>query len=434
MHDHVSIPEALHPWLRRSISVSLILAACTYAISWILLLTTSPTSVRVAALILAAPVMVIHSERTRRTLDLLIFQHPVLPHPLNRSYALARVASAFALFGVLQTIVQDPGRTTGPATAMIIAVPLLIAGTALIRFGSFLREVTPPSCPNCFYPVADLPFPLTCPECARHMPSPADAVTTPLIKRPALTRTGIALFALGIIVWFAILIRPGGMLAAMPLPARLALAPTDSKAFATINTAALSTEERGRLITRILDAGAHGSTFRMYRQLAWLADELIAGNLTEQQARRVTRDAWSVAITTDRPLLANQNANITLDGRAPAHNPQKLTYLYATQGFEIEPDQSFARLDNFRAAFPAQQLAEPIRFGSDSSHIIHKPYLRIRPTQPGPVPVRATLIAFVLPANTPHTIVWNPDGSCTITPTPLDSHEIILETTLTVTP
>jgi hypothetical protein len=396
MPEHVPIQKTLHAQVRRSIHVGLGISAGVYAIAWVLLLTHSPIAVRASILILAATVMIIHSEWTRRTLDLLIHQYPVFPHPLNRLSVFARVAAAFAIFGLLQTTMQHPGSLTGAATALLTAAPFLIAGTALIRVGSYLREATPPSCPHCYYPVADLPFPLTCPECARHMSTSADAVTIPLIKRPALTRAGIAVLALGVIVWGAIVVRPGGMLAAMPLPARLVMASTDPKAFATINTATLSSDERDRLIARILDARSDVNVFQLYPQLEWVGDQLIAGQLNEEQARRMTRDGWSVRITAEPPLRVGQSTTLSLEGRAPIHHPMKLSYLYATQGFTDNPDAPTPSMDNTRESFLASALGELIGITDRADSRMERPRLSLKPSHPGSMRVKARLFAFVV--------------------------------------
>lgn len=434
MPEYVPIPDAMHARARRSIHVGLGIAATVYAIAWVLLLTHAPIAVRVSALVLAAVVTIIHSERTRRPLDLLIHQYPVFPRPLNRLSVFARVAAAFAILGLLQTTMQHPGSLTGAATALLTAAPFLIAGTALIRVGSYLREATPPSCPHCHYPVADLPFPLTCPECARHMSTPADAVTIPLIKRPALTRAGIAVIALGVILWGAIVFRPGGILAAMPLPARLVMASTDPKAFATINTATLSTEERDRLIARILDARSDVNVFQLYPQLEWLGDQLIAGKLNEEQAHEMIRDGWDVGITAAPSPRVGQDVTLSLQGRTPVHHPIKLSYLYATRGFTDNPDAPTPRMDNTRESFLASTLGDLIGITDRADPRMERPYLSLNPGHPGSMRVQARLFAFVVPTDTKYTIVWNPDGSCTITPPPLDMHEITLETTLTITP
>ncbi len=431
MPDHALIPEAFQPLIRRTIRDGFVIASCIYLAAWTLLLTNAPIALRVTALVVAVSIVILRGERTRRKLGLPITKHPILPRPHNRLYEATRIATGLSLFGLFQTTLEDPIRSTGAASAVLAALPFVMVGLWLIRIGSSVREATPPSCPHCLYPVADLPFPLTCPECAEHMPSSADAVTTPLVKRPVLTWTGYAACVLSLVIFVSILIRPGGVFAAMPLPARLALAPTDSKAFATINTAALSTEERDRLIARILDARANGSTLRMHRQLGWLGDELIAGNLTDAQAHRLTREHWNITITTDRPLRSAQTAYLTIAGQSPAHHPRTLDYRYATLGFEIDAE-TIPRIDNFHASFPASSLRHHVSDHNAASG--EKPLLRIRPSQSGTMQARIRIIRFVIPADTPHTVVWNPDGSCTITPPPLDMHEIILETTLTVTP
>lgn len=431
MPDHTLIPEAFQPWIRRAIRDGFVIASCIYLTAWTMLLTNAPTALRVTVLVLAVSIVIFRGHRTRRSLGLSITQHLILPRPLNRHYEASRIATGLSLFGLFQTVFDAPVRSLGAATAVLAALPCVMVGLWLIRIGSSVREATPPSCPRCLYPVADLPFPLTCPECAEHMASSADAVTTPLVKRPVLTWAGYAACALSLMIYVSILIRPGGMLAAMPLPARLALAPTDAKAFATINTAALSAEERDRLIARILDARANGSTLRMHRQLGWLGDELIAGNLTDAQAHRLTREHWDIAITTDRPLRSAQTAYLTLSGQPPAHHPRMLSYRYATLGFEIDAE-TIPRIDNFHASFPASSLRQHL--SDHNAARGEKPLLRIRPAQPGTMQARIRIIRFVTPADTPHTVVWNPDGSCTITPPPLDTHEIMLETTLTITP
>lgn len=432
------IPPELHPQIRRATARLFTVAGACYALAWAAtILRLSPWIIIPIAAPVLIGVLIAFSLFRKRCLAMSRHQHAALPFPLNLRFSVAGALVGVSVFVLWHASMYSISPSlSGMATGMLLAAPLWAVGFGMTTVGFFAREPAPPSCPKCAYPVADLAFPLMCPECAQPLPTPAAATTTPRVRRPGLGWCGVACLGSAIAVFGLTAFRPAAIVTNLPRPVRMAIAGSDPNAFKSINTAALSEAERKTLIDRVLDARTNTPSYRLQSQLAWLGTELLAGSLSPDQARRLTRDGWSLSITADSTPRAGRRTIISLAGTAPEQDPSTLSSYYFTRGFAIGPDQADQPLliDTPQPYYLADYLGWPWDIRKRRPEITAQPTASITPDAPGRITVRARVVAAVFPAGTPAAITWNADGTYAITPPPLDTHELTAETTLEVTP
>lgn len=313
-----------------------------------------------------------------------------------------------------------------------IAMPATIVGMYLAIHAMMIREPRPPCCPKCAYPVGTLAFPLMCPECARPMPTPEAATTIPRVPHRGLACIGATLCVLGLTLAATTLFRPAAVYNAFPRPALLRAAPSDRRAFEALNLASLSPAEAELLTDRILDARAKEPDAILRPQLNWLGQRLISGAMTPEQTNRFAREGWTLSITTNQPPRVGQPVLVSLMGDCPDHDPAVTRFVYFIQSIDLN---GVPTLDHPRNWFHSDYLDWDWRIRlRDGSRVDAQPTATITPETTAPIHARARIVAAVIVTGITPTITWHDDGTYTITPAPLTTHELTAETTLQVTP
>ena len=321
-----------------------------------------------------------------------------------------------------------------PQSSLIafIAMPATIVGMYLAIHAMMIREPRPPCCPKCAYPVGTLTFPLMCPECARPMPTPDAATTIPRVPHRGLACIGATLCVLGLALAATTLFRPAAVYNALPRAALLRTAPIDRKAFDALNLATLIPAEADQLTDRILDARTKEPDVILRPQLNWIGQRLLSGAMTPEQTDRFAREGWTLSITTSEPPRVGQPVLVSLMGDAPDHDPSVTLFVYFIQSIELN---GVPTLDNPRSWFHSDYLDWDWRFrlgGKD--RIDAQPIATITPNTTAPIHARARIVAAVIIPGTNPIITWHADGSYTITPAPLTTHELTAEARLEVNP
>lgn len=407
--------------MRRLIRVEIAVLLAAYAGAWILHLTL-PFSVwtLIAAMIPVYIALAALSIARRRILGVPMRIDAVLPHPLGLIDGLVR--------GLIPWVPlwMSFAWSTLPMSWVngFVAMPLTFAGVLTAGLAMFLREVRPPCCPKCQYPVAALDFPLTCPECAHAMPWPDSATTTPRVPHRGLIGTGLAAMVLGLMLIIAVFARPTVFYSAMPHVILLRSAAADPDAFAALNPAVLTQPEREALARRVLDERLRGADFPfdLLPQLNWLGAEIAAGRLDATFAERYAFEGFELSILQNPKLTHDQPDGICIGGSPPFTTADALRVGFFFAGFEIDDAPPIGR-DTYERLVPPP----PFTSRTNPTPVPFLPLVIDRPTH-----IRARIIVFVTPQtqSPPPAITWHADGSYTITPTPLTTRELTAETTL----
>ncbi len=360
--------------------------------------------------------------RFRKTLGLTRTQALIPEYPRNLLHTGAIMS--YSMIAGLCAMVLWIGEAS---TFMLFLMPCIGAALTMLNASNFSFVWLPPSCPACHYPLEGLTYPLPCPECGRKVQSRSQAITSRKLSKRGLRVAGIVCFAIPLLSSTVFSANPGLITTRLPRPARLALAPTDKAAFNSI-VATLTPEERDRLITRILDTLTHDNKWLMYDQLVWLSAEHALGNLSPEQADRFASESLRFEIQTDPIHRVGLPMRITITGQTPPaiYNPSS-HFIYFTRGFEIKGVMH--AIDSARHF--SQLTLQASGTSRESDRLI--PIITYTPDQPGPLTIRTRIIAITTTSPSP-TITWHTDGTYTITPPPLTTHEMTAETTLQVTP
>lgn len=348
---------------------------------------------------------------------------PLIPeYPRNLLHT-----GAFMSYAMLLGICMVALVTGEASVFMLLFMPCIGLALTLLNASNFSFALSPPSCPSCHYTLEGLTFPISCPECGHSIDSKSEAITCRKLQKPGLRAAGVACFVLPLLGSTVVSANPGVFTTRLPRPARLAIAPTDTAAFNSI-VGTLTPEERDLLITRILDARADDNMWLMVDQLNWLSAEHSLGNLSPEQAERFASEPLRFDIQTDTIRRVGLPMRITITGQTPAapYNAHS-HFIYFTRGFEIngtmhliDPPRHFSQL-SLRAS------------GIDPKTDQLIPHITYTPDQPGPLTIRASIIAVTTISANP-TITWRNDGTYLITPEPLTTHEITAEITLEIDP
>lgn len=413
---------------RRNIQL-LSVSAALYALSMALTITHGPRLLILPIALVAYTPIVLRARRLRTELGLRPKQ-PLLPeYPHNILHLGAMMSSSMLAGGYIYVLT-----TQNHSVSTLLMFPFIAVFMTILAAANCSFVLSPPSCPGCRYPLEGLNFPHPCPECGRRIENASEAVTCRKLNQNRFRTAAI----LTLIVPFALIIflsiQPGVVTTRLPRAARLALAPTDAAAFGSVvNT--LSPDERDRLIARILDARTPDNLWDMHDQLDWLAAEHARSRLNADQMERFTAQPLDIEIVADPIRRVGMPIRFHLQGNPPIHisgstsryHHRQVYFVYFTQGFQIE-DRWFS--DDPTRLYPTAALQKSDRFSSNdrlTPSAVHTP------DQPGPLTVRAGIIAITTTDPNP-TITWHDDGSYTITPPPLTTHERTAETTLTITP
>lgn len=432
MQDWTPVTPDLHDAVRKASNRLFACAALGYAAAWTILLARAPmfVSIPTGVLIIAATFAVF--VRGQRRTGMAAGKRPALPFPLSFRAALASMVPMFNAFMLIHVVcyASSPG-LGGLSLAWLVVAPPGALSIALIIVGFFTREPADLSCPKCAYPVPTPRFPQTCPECAHSMPTPHAATTLPHIRRPGLGSAGLVLGTCAIVLFLLLVFTPAVLLANLPRPARLAVAAEDADLFQRIDLTTLTPSESAALTDRILSARDIHSRYRLQPQLAWVGARFVAGQLTPEQAERFAREGWSLSLTTESAPRVGAPVLLSLEGRPPAHDPAVTLFVYFVQAFDID---GRPQLDNPQPWYHAHYLDWSWAIRRSADPITAQPVAAITPNAPGPLRVSARVVAAVVVPGTNPAITWHDDGTYTITPTPLTTHELTAETTLEVAP
>lgn len=386
---------------------------CVAVMRWPLWLTLLPIGTAYLA-------WMITSSRFNTEIGLPPKQPLIPPYPHNLLHTGVAMSSWMLLgvgFYLIVTNRDSPGFS-------LYLVPFLVASLTLMTASNFSFVIAPPSCTRCRYELEGLTFPLCCPECGTHIATLQEAATFHKISKPWLRVAAIGCFIAPLTVGLTFSARPGLFTTRLPRPARIALAVNDPDAFLSVVTT-LTPAERDRLINRILDARATAEPWANYEQHRWLLSELALGRLTPEQADRFVSEPLQPRILADGTAAVGQRVRLRLVGETPplVHGPANFYCFF--RGFEIDGITTAIEPNGPFSTFTLRPEVNANKTYPETSTIF-------TPERPGPLTVRARIIAITTTSPSP-TITWHPDGTYTITPPPLTTHEHTAETTITIT-
>ncbi|MCC5823756.1 MAG: hypothetical protein LAT64_14115 [Phycisphaerales bacterium] len=425
-HHWTRIPEDRFPLAERAARRFLAAGVALYALAIIGAITTAPYALglAIAAAAMSAGYALIFYEH-RETLGCSPRTSPCLPHRMLTRYSLS-LNAVWVNIGVLFFVAFNEPFAGDPVGYVIAVPPFVVLGFTLIHTGSRVRVPGPPCCPACDYPAEGLNFPTNCPECAHRLASPDDCEHTAAERRPQRLAAGAAILLSVVALLVTAVAAPSSIYQTLPINARLAMAPT-TPAFNTINLASLTPDQTARLTDRILDARTTTSEFAIQDQLAWLGQRFVDGHLTPEQAERFATEGNRIEIHADPIRRVGATMAITLTGQPPAHHHMNPSFYYFTRGFSIN-NAPPTGADPHKAHF-AMSLHHTLAKDSTSA-----PFTSLTPDTPSPLHIRIDLIAVTTPRGAIPTITRHDDGTYTITPEPLTTHERTIETTIHIAP
>jgi hypothetical protein len=351
----------------------------------------------------------------------------VLPDPLSVRYTVSAGLAGISFVTPLWALDSNPN------LPLILAMPLLAIGAMLALHAAFGRELGPPACPQCRYDIAGLDFPTPCPECGRDLLSIADATVITRVRRPNRIAAGILLLLIGIAIANLVPLKRVHIVALLPLETRLKFAPRDRDAFETVAKATLTEQQRHALADAILDRRREARPYRIARQIDWLADQFAIQSLTAEQAQRFVLEGTDPRLLTESQPRVGQALPLIFSVNTDQSRIGSVNRVYFIRSLTAD-DQTI--LQNDATLRVPAYIFEPVsnRF-LPSIHIPPpRPFHTITPTSPGPTTIRLETIVITTLGNFQSTITWHADGTYTITPPPLTTHELTAETTLQVTP
>ena len=351
-----------------------------------------------------------------------------LPFPLSHRYQIANTFFAFMCTAPLMAF------RPLASLSLFLALPFLASGLSFAIAALRVKERVSPACPRCGYDAASLRFPNRCPECGHPFRSISDATVLAHVRRPTLLWIGTALVLAGIIISSFAPLHRQHTVALLPLSWRLAAAPRDRDAFATIDPVSITQAHRSSLVDRIIDQRSVTKDYLLNEQINWVATEMANARISQHQADRFAMEHVRADLLTRAWPRMGQQTGLTFQVTGPSLGFGGITRWYFVRSLTMDqttlldqdptprvPAQVLARLPA-RPAEPGPLIADP------------QPIFAPAPTTPGTQTARIEVIMITIPAHATPTITWHPDGTYTITPTPLTTHELTAETTLQVTP
>lgn len=306
-----------------------------------------------------------------------------------------------------------------------------VLGCVIIGLSRVCFRSIPPACQHCRYPIAGRTLPGICPECGVDIDGMENIVTHEKIRKPGIMMAGIACITLTLV--FGLRFMPHQNNATMRLThnQRLTLAPTDAAAFGSLFPH-LTTEDQSILIDGILAARFDGNANGMHHQIGWLEDRHLDGTMTPKQSDRFASEGYQLAISTRGDLRVGQPIRITLTG-SPPHHPRRVRFLYFSRGFLINDEPL---LIDPHTPYVADHLitAASLLHNLTIDRILVFPDARFTPQTSGDSHITTRIVAITTPPGVHPTITWHDDGTYTITPEPLTTHELNAETTITIAP
>lgn len=324
-----------------------------------------------------------------------------------------------------------------PATAYaaMFGAPITIIGLTILLGGFLSAQPGPPACPKCRYPMAGLPLPTPCPECARLLTETDRQSFTmyPRIDAAAAYAGGLTA-CLGLTLTFLILGATDTLYRALPGPVHRLLAASEVPAFHTLDTTALTPNQRATLAERIIDERARRKDpYDLIPQVNWLAVELVAGRLTQEHSQRLIRDGLSLS------LHASGQETLRVD------NPSSIGFQINTESPASIPDLhcvvtsltvNHEEFPHPTTVFTTHEVNPMILLTpAPGATLRHGPQAVITPTEAGSLHVRATVLIFAIPASSSEPVVAiQSDGTAVITPSPTVTVELSAATTFQVLP
>ena len=353
-------------------------------------------------------------------------QAPALPYPLSLRYELAHGAffmGAFVLFHQTLYSVTLPHLAAVPYMSLLM--PGLVIGLTLLHAGYFLREPAPLSCPACSYSLEGLSLPTDCPECKQPIPTPDAAVGIVRNRRPTLGNIGAAITAVSFFLLISAFYRPGPVLNWIPTANRIAMAPTDPKAFRSLINGNLDSADASALTDAILDA-AEEDRSNLGAQLDWVDTRLATGTLTDEQTIRYLFGGTEFSIAAEGRPTVGRPITLRLNTAAPFRaRSTRVRSAYFFSGFEITPPVPVEQPPTGDARLGIDDPLGPSA----------RPAAEITPDAPGRMTIQTRVVLAAIPyTQQAPAITWHDDGTYTITPQPLTTDERTIETTVDVAP
>ncbi len=437
----IPITDPRHrPRLRRASIAQLLLLAAAYIAIYLAYHHAIPTMTRIYLPMIPVLLTQAIQCRTIRSLRLSRQTIAVLPSPHREIFAVATALTVAAPFIAISSYPTFPAS----AYSAIIGGPLIATGLALLFCGLYASRPGPPACPKCRYALTGLPLaptPTPCPECA-HPITAADR-STPSVQRDihlGTVQTGGIVLCLGLMFVFLMLGATDTMYRALPGPIHRRLAANEIPALRALDIAALTPAQRAALADRILRRRARlADPLDIHEQIDWLAAEIAAGTLDPSFTERYAIDSLALRIIHDTPTRPNEPFRVSIAGVPPFYSPNAVDVRYFFAGFEIDKNKPIARetrdypFYSFDTTLEQRDRHAQHNIQSGLSPLIYPTHTL---TTDQSTHIRARIIVAVLswPWPAAPTITWHEDGSHTITPEPLTTHELTAETTLKVAP
>lgn len=222
--------------------------------------------------------------------------------------------------------------------ALLLPASIFIAigGVGLIVAGRFVRQPGPISCIDCSYPLVGLMIPCQCPECGRYILGPGHTTDRPRVKSPWFLWGGLAMMVFGLTMTTLRFTNPGLLYAPVPRAVLLRMAPTDRDAFGRLDTTKLTGEEEQKLIDAMLRQGTNEDYRSSYAQHQWLAQQILAGNLTVAQLDQLFAKTTEIRILAPDRARVDQPVGLRLIADYARSPDFTTTPAYYFQGFAID--------------------------------------------------------------------------------------------------
>lgn len=324
-----------------------------------------------------------------------------------------------------------------PATAYaaMFGAPITIIGLTVLLGGLLSAQPGPPACPKCRYPMAGLPLPTPCPECARPLTETDRQSFTPVSRIDAKAAyTGGLTACIGLTLTFLILGATDTLYRALPGPIHRLLAASEVPAFQTLDTSALTPDQRATLAERIIDERARRKDpYDLIPQVNWLRAELVSGWLGEEKSQRLISDGLSLSLHASGQRTLQLGHPSTIGLQVNAVYPMVIPDLYfIITSLQVNQEQ----VPHPTTVFTMHEInPKIIRTPAPGATLRHGPQAVITPTTAEPLQVRATVLVFPIGTPSPEPVVSiHSNGTIEITPTPTFSVELSAATTFQVVP
>lgn len=427
------------PHLRRASIAQILLLFVTYLGMLIAYRLAAPTPAFIYPVILSILMLHAIQWRTNRSFKLPKHATPILPFPHREIFTVCTVLACITPFiAILCHPIFPP-----TAYSALFGGPMIAAGLALLFCGLFASRPGPPACPHCQYPLTGLALPTPCPECAH--PLTTNDRAHPSAKRDihlGTIQSGGICFCLGVMFIFLMLGATDTIYRALPGPIHRLLAASEVPALRTLDTTTLTPDQRETLANRILrERARRKDPVEISDQVDWLAKEIAAGTLDPAFTHRYGFEGFTLRLIHDTPIRPNEPIRVSIAGTPPYDSAYGIDIRYFFAGFEIDHAEPIARETRDDSPQTLRTTLEQRDREADHRRQIgmsinEVPTHTLTITPSTPTHIRARIIVFAIPRpwTSAPTITWHDDGSYTITPDPLTTHELTTETTLQVNP